>query len=771
MNVRSLIPLGGALFLAFSLLGCPNDPIEIPEETEKEDSGTKQDADTSVEDEDPGIDVGPDVPDEPDVPVTPTWQPLHLEPVAEWREADYQPRARPQSLELSTDERELYVALAGNWIDPLNQVLVLDATTGDHLDTIEVGRSPVGMALGPDGSKLYVANQMSNYISVINLETRTESGQIPVDFYAQDLAFSANGAELYVTNRYLDAVQVVSLDSSGFTGEVTKTIKVGTNPRDVAVQDGKLFVGNVAGTSVSVVDPAAGVELQRLHLNAPGNGVAAGNGYVFVATQGRGDGHPKTPSQTNGVAFRGDGTANQGFADIDNDVAVFGASSGQMLWRYTSDTAEVSHHDEEGDYAEAEMIVEGALPEQAFYSNNRLYVTMSASDELQVFDVSPGSGSLQPAGNYDTGINPFEVVVNQSGFLAYTANRLGGTISRINLQNGSVTEFDVEDQINPRVYPANEYETGELLFHSAKFSSEALPSEIFPQGTKAGDKSCQHCHREFMTDGKVWSVGIGLLVYEGGERMPPAARNIRDTSPLFWEGVQEKEDFDLETDEFAPLDDFEQATEALNRAARDEFFVEQVGYTFDQIGRQIIGEFLVGRPRLLPNPLAQYPTAEQMPRLERGRQLFHSPEVACSTCHPSADSSFPFTNNENLPPVIPTSGLDTGLQFKHEVDGHFNVPSIRGVWDRPTIYFHDGRGKSLKAAILATGHPALTEGEDGCHMLGEETDEFWLNLFRPVYNGQGCNVLQNGGMLQHGGTSGLTEAEVDDLLWYVRSIE
>ena len=32
--------------------------------------------------------------------------------------------------------------------------------------------------------------------------------------------------------------------------------------------------------------------------------------------------------------------------------------------RYTSDTAEVSHHDAVGDYAPSEMIVYGALPEQ-----------------------------------------------------------------------------------------------------------------------------------------------------------------------------------------------------------------------------------------------------------------------------------------------------------------------------------------------------------------------------------------------------------------------
>lgn len=693
---------------------------------------------------------------------------LDLTTVDDFYEADYIARLRPKSIEATPDGSVIFVGLEGNLIDAGHEVLAVGAGSGQIIRRIDVGSSPQGLVLSNDGKKLYVMCQFSNVISVIDVATLSNLSEIPVAFYAQDGVMSLDGQQLFITNRWLDAVQVVALDTpNGISGKVSATIPVGTNPRDIVLsEDGAtLFVGSVAATSVSVVDVASERETERIHTNAPVNGLVRSGQLLYVATLGKGDGHPKTAGINEGTEYRGDTTESMGFADINNDVIVIDMATRQGIMRYTSDTAEVSHVDATGDFTPAEMIIEGALPEQAAVHGNRLAVSMSSSDQVQLFDIDPATGLLTAARTFDVGQNPWELTFSPDGTTIFTADRLGETVTRIDLATGTTTTFGVGVMTPP--YPATEYEIGERFFHQAAIASEALPSDMFPQGTKAGDKSCAHCHRESMTDGKVWSVGVGSLLPVGGERIPPAARNIRDTQKLFWEGVQTDEDFDLEVNEFSPPEDFAGATEDQQHQARDAFFMRQVGYTFDQVARHLIGQYLIGRPRLMPNPMAQYPTQEQAAKIARGRALFESDEVKCAQCHPAPH----FTTNLNLDPLITRPALDHNISFKVDlVDNTFNIPSIRGVWERPLILLHDGRAKSIASAILPPGHSYLQEGQDGCHLLGQMNTTIGAGLFRPVYNAGGCNEV-NGTPDTHGTTSQLSNDEVDDLLTYVLSIE
>ncbi len=699
-----------------------------------------------------------------------------LNPVSDFREDGFIFRWHPTSLELSKDEKTIFVSLAGTDIEPAHEILALNTQSGAEIARIKVGSSPNGMVQSEDGSRLYVTNRFSNFVSVVDVEKLAVVAEIRVSFYAQDLV--VKNKKLYIANRFHDAVEVVELDDQD-GGKVVALIPVGRNPRDLVFgPDGFLYVGNLAGTSISLVDVDAGKEIDRLHTNSPINGLASDASQVYVATLGRGDGHEKvTGTNTDrGVDYRGDSTANTGFADINNDVMVLGSAiKGHVnpLARYTSDTAEILSHDVKGDFTTAEMIVAGALPEQAAVRNGRLFVSMSSSNSVQVFEIAPGK--LSHLTVLDCGTNPFEVAITSDGATVYTADRLGESISKIDVASNTRTTW----MVDPRAatYPANDYEIGEMLFHSALFSAEALPSSVFPEGDKTGDASCNHCHRETLTDGKVWSVGVGLLVPVGGERLPPAARNIRDTMSLFWEGVQDQTDFDLETNEFAPPDDFDcdpVATEIdpASCVAREQFFMAQTGYTFSKVAEDLIGKFLVGRPHLLPNPNAQFPSSDAAESIARGRELFNSTEVACSSCHPSTSSEGPiiFTNNGTIAPVISPSGLDKGLIFKDEVDGNVNIPSLRGVWDRPAVYLHDGRARSLRSAILPPGHQALTIGLDGCQKLADYQGFFKDGLPRSILDGRGCNEL-DGALGTHGQTTHLTSTQVDDLIAFIESIE
>ena len=58
-------------------------------------------------------------------------------------------------------------------------VSVIDTATNTVIATIPVGLDPIGVAVTPDGSKVYVANAGSNTVSVIDTATNTVIATIP----------------------------------------------------------------------------------------------------------------------------------------------------------------------------------------------------------------------------------------------------------------------------------------------------------------------------------------------------------------------------------------------------------------------------------------------------------------------------------------------------------------------------------------------------------------------------------------------------------------
>jgi uncharacterized protein (TIGR03437 family) len=76
--------------------------------------------------------------------------------------------------------RRVYVTNSG-----MNRVEVFDTRTNEFTEPIKVGQLPRSMAQSLDGSLLFVANSGSEYISIVNLDSRRETGRItmpPIPF-------------------------------------------------------------------------------------------------------------------------------------------------------------------------------------------------------------------------------------------------------------------------------------------------------------------------------------------------------------------------------------------------------------------------------------------------------------------------------------------------------------------------------------------------------------------------------------------------------------
>jgi YVTN family beta-propeller protein len=122
---------------------------------------------------------------------------------------------------------------------------------------IPVGRGPAGVAVAPNGRKVYVTNAVDNTVSVIDTETDTVVGSpIPVGNLPTAVAVTPNGRKVYVENFLDNTVSVIART----TNTVIATIPVGTAPdgHGLFIQPGPRFAGtpgnsNCFGKSVSAL--------------------------------------------------------------------------------------------------------------------------------------------------------------------------------------------------------------------------------------------------------------------------------------------------------------------------------------------------------------------------------------------------------------------------------------------------------------------------------------------------------------------------------------
>jgi YVTN family beta-propeller protein len=206
----------------------------------------------------------------------------------------------------------------------------IDTATNTVSATIPVGGGPFGVAVSPDGSKVYVGNSSfpSNTVSVIDTATNTVSATIPDDFFPEGVAVSPDGSKVYVTHL---SGRVSVIDTAA--NIVIATIPIpfpALDPIGVAVSpDGrKVYVANNASffppTTVSVIDTATNTVIATIPV-----GFAAAAFGVFI--------RPPSPPSFAGVA----GSANclgtsvsalaTKFGGLDAAAAALGFSNVQAL--------------------------------------------------------------------------------------------------------------------------------------------------------------------------------------------------------------------------------------------------------------------------------------------------------------------------------------------------------------------------------------------------------------------------------------------------------
>jgi YVTN family beta-propeller protein len=134
-------------------------------------------------------------------------------------------------------------------------VTVLDAATNKVIATISVAptTNAPGLAVSPDGRRVYVTNEISDNVPVIDTATDTVIATIPVGD-STSAAVSPDGTKVYIPNRgnhvaVVDAATNEVITSTGFINGGLFGVSVTPDGR-------KVFVANFDANTVTVIDTA-----------------------------------------------------------------------------------------------------------------------------------------------------------------------------------------------------------------------------------------------------------------------------------------------------------------------------------------------------------------------------------------------------------------------------------------------------------------------------------------------------------------------------------
>ena len=140
-------------------------------------------------------------------------------------------------------------------------VLPPNADPGGVIGDLPAGQGSRDIALTPDGGRAYITNPPLNTVTVLDLVAVQTLTTITVGLRPLSVAILANPLRAYVANNVSNSVSVIDVDPASATyNQVVQTIPVGLGPVDVAVWQGgqKIYVLNAASNTISEIDAGPG---------------------------------------------------------------------------------------------------------------------------------------------------------------------------------------------------------------------------------------------------------------------------------------------------------------------------------------------------------------------------------------------------------------------------------------------------------------------------------------------------------------------------------
>ncbi len=500
--------------------------------------------------------------------------------------------------------------------------------------------------------------------------------------------------------------------------------------------------------------------------------------------------------------------------------------------RYTSDTAEATSGDMKGDIPPELQRVPGSFFEWSAVDGDRIFTTMAGSFEVVEWQVRPKAESYnryEPIRVYRTGLRPVGIAITDD--YLFVANQLGESVSIIDRASGEAEEIIVGDRARSPL--DTDAEKGEAIVHSTVFSSDNDTSCLHCHYRDTGDgrgwgaaETVGQDKAGHFTHGGTLGIpamrniyAIQPYYFEGTHRLSEGqgadinepASSIDFDRPIWagdftaYDSPVPKKDRQHKHEEFkerVSVHKLGSAGYTLDER-RNEFLRQQsmryfgAAYDLKDMYR-FVGAWLGSNNHLLPTPYDR-----EHPSVRRGEQLFNDPAVMCSVCHTQPEftnKGFALTQNDTraLPQLVTTTRRgasytlasvravehangdvdvdmapdDTGRV--EQVEGGFTTMQLRGIFDRPPVFLHHARARSLREVIATPRHASLRRFRLPVLMgLEEVRVDRWEVGFNETTarNADGTLRLRDQILDTHGGTTHLSARQLDDLVNFMLAID
>lgn len=458
---------------------------------------------------------------------------------------------------------------------PADTLDVIEKVNNEIVHRINVGIDPVSVVVRPDGKEAWVANHISDSVSVIDIDSESltcfqvvatiqafeKKGRATYFDEPVGIAFAGN-EKAYVALSAENEIAVVDVP----TRQLVKRLEiVGQDPRAISVRGDRLYVIPFESNNQTQLSGGKKEQIgsELVTFDAWDHSISNNNvlslGHVVDIVK-----HPKVPDRDlfifdtktdelietvdslgtllYGVAVDSKGRVFVAQTDARNDVNGRAGTKKHGLAElgnraFLNQITKVEFSGLEASQPEfidlepappAEFDPQDALATpfaiKVSDDDQILVVTAAGSDKL--FTVNPSTGKV--LGRVGVGSVPRGIALEskKTGEVsrAWVHNSIANTVSIVEL--GDPAQPILAQTISLEDPTPAEYKHGRAVFNSAKAST-------------SGTFSCASCHPDGHTDQLLWVLKTPVVT--GGNQIMPRStmplRGLRDTAPFHWDGI------------------------------------------------------------------------------------------------------------------------------------------------------------------------------------------------------------------------------------------